>query len=536
MKKILLLTCLNTIFNFCYSQYAQTDWVNIYNYQQDSRGYDIIKTIDDHLVVTGTFTDSLVFSTGNPRIMLTSQGGKDAFIVKLDTTGLVKWAIAVGGKMDDNAASITSDSSGNIYAIGAFKDTVDFDPGPGSTSKYSSGGEDIFVLKLNAGGDFRWVKTIGAGRFDFGTSIEIDNASHILITGNFTDTVDFDPDSGVYYLYSSFNQNNPPLFVAKLDSNGTLIWAQRIYGEPYDITPDQNNSIYVAGKFSGSVDFDPSNKNNSLSANSIFDWFIFKWDNNGKYKWAKKSTASGGSGFAEDITIDPAGNVLVTGLHRGSGSIVKYDKSGNVLSVKNNSGASYGYSVMSDNHGNIYNSGWFRGTMKLGNSTPIVNQGYRDGYILKYDSSWNNLYLYHIPGTDLSYPKAITVINNSVYITGYYSDSADFNYNTSASSMIGGGSALFIFKISDGKITWLPDNPSSNHYNNLYPNPSSGHITLDFGDQIASLVDIYNIQGKLITSLSNVKTQHLTLNVPAGLYLINAHFNNEIRQFKMIVE
>ena len=66
---------------------------------------------------------------------------------------------APGG--NDYGKSIVLDASGNTFTIGYFSGTVDFDAGAGITELTSAGLSDIFILKLNASGDFVWAKNIG---------------------------------------------------------------------------------------------------------------------------------------------------------------------------------------------------------------------------------------------------------------------------------------------------------------------------------------------------------------------------------------
>ena len=48
-----------------------------------------------------------------------------------------------------------------MYVTGSFQDTADFDPGPATFNLITNGGTDIFIQKLDAGGNFLWAKSIG---------------------------------------------------------------------------------------------------------------------------------------------------------------------------------------------------------------------------------------------------------------------------------------------------------------------------------------------------------------------------------------
>jgi hypothetical protein len=58
----------------------------------------------------------------------------------------------------------------------------------------SAGLGDIFALKLGSDGNFVWGTTIGGTGWDVGRGIAVDNASTVYLAGSYRGTVDFDPD------------------------------------------------------------------------------------------------------------------------------------------------------------------------------------------------------------------------------------------------------------------------------------------------------------------------------------------------------
>src|SRR5674476_1418906 len=116
------------------------------------------------------------------------------------------WAKNMGGASDDYVNSIAVDASGNVYTTGYFLGTVDFDPGAGTYNLTSAGGYDIFIIKLDASGNFVWAKNMGASSgasSDQGFSIAVDASGNVYTTGLFTGTADFDPGAGTYNLTSA---------------------------------------------------------------------------------------------------------------------------------------------------------------------------------------------------------------------------------------------------------------------------------------------------------------------------------------------
>ena len=113
------------------------------------------------------------------------------------------WVKSFGDGGVDIGNSITVDGSGNVYTTGTFEGTVDFDPGAGTYNLSSNGSRDIFVQKMDASGNLLWAKSFGGTGIDSGNSITIDGSGNVYTTGQFQNTVDFDPAAGAYNLSSN---------------------------------------------------------------------------------------------------------------------------------------------------------------------------------------------------------------------------------------------------------------------------------------------------------------------------------------------
>jgi len=59
--------------------------------------------------------------------------------------------------------SITTDASGNVYALGYFDGTVDFNPGVGVFTLTAAGTSDIFITKLDVTGNFFGITDFNPG-------------------------------------------------------------------------------------------------------------------------------------------------------------------------------------------------------------------------------------------------------------------------------------------------------------------------------------------------------------------------------------
>lgn len=60
--------------------------------------------------------------------------------------------------MADKGNAVKVDGSGNVYSIGTFSGTCDFDPSAATFTLTSSGNQDVFISKLDVSGNFVFAK------------------------------------------------------------------------------------------------------------------------------------------------------------------------------------------------------------------------------------------------------------------------------------------------------------------------------------------------------------------------------------------
>ena len=146
-----------------------------------------IKVTQNGIFLTGAFTGTADFNPGTNVNNLTVNGSGwwDAFLLKLDLNGNYIWAQRYGGTIIDCGRNIAFDSNNNIYLIGYFSGTADFDVSSATNSLSPNGGADVFILKLDANGNFIWVKKIGGSTDDDFASIEIDSQNNIYVSDSF---------------------------------------------------------------------------------------------------------------------------------------------------------------------------------------------------------------------------------------------------------------------------------------------------------------------------------------------------------------
>ncbi len=290
----------------------------------DADSYSSVTDSFGNIWFTGSYKGALDFDPGPGNFTLTSSPGSfsDAYVCKLDAAGNFVWAGSMGASEQDLGLGISTDKLDNMYVTGFFRATVDFDPGPAVFNLVSNGLDDMFILKLNATGNFLWAKSIGGTGADYMYKAVTDDAGNIYTTGFFRGTVDFDPGPGVFNLSSA---GSDAIFVLKFDAAANFAWAKNMGGPGFnnwgmDIDLDKLNNVYTTGFFLGPADFDPGPGTFILNSTSL-DIFISKLNNNGNFVWAKSAgAASIDQGYA--ITVDRSLNIYTTGQF---GSTVDFD-------------------------------------------------------------------------------------------------------------------------------------------------------------------------------------------------------------------
>ena len=226
-----------------------------------AQDFGICLTLDTpgNVLISGYFQGTGDFDPSAATYTLSSVGGRDIFISKLNSSGNFVWAKQIGGAGDQTANGIVTDASGNVYTTGSFASSADFDPAAGVFSMNSAGADDIFISKLNQSGLFSYAKRMGSFAFDHGGGITLDASGNVLTTGKFYDTVDFDPGIGTNTIVAL----NTDIFISKLDANLNFISAKSVgstngNSQGNAIVTDATSNIYTTGYFSDITDFDPN--------------------------------------------------------------------------------------------------------------------------------------------------------------------------------------------------------------------------------------------------------------------------------------
>lgn len=547
--------------NFLFSQNVNYEWAKSIGDSGFEEGTSVTYDAAGNVYTTGRFYDTVDFNPGSGTNNLSSNGSSDIFISKLDASGNFVWAKKIGGIGADKANSIHIDALGNIYITGFFSSTVDFDPGIGTSNLTSTGSTDIFILKLNASGNFVWAKKMGGSGADEAFDITLDNRGNIYSTGRFSSTVDFDPGTSTSNLVSNGLYD---IFILKLTPSGNYDWAKSIGGttveEAYGISVDTAGNVFTTGRFEGTKDFDPGIGITNLVSNGNRDAFILKLTTSGNFLWAKQIGGIS-QDVGTDIIVDKVGDVFISGYFNftvdfdpGSGIsnltsngitdafILKLSASGNFVWAKSMGGTNIdgAYSISLDDDGNVYTIGIFYGTGDFDPNTGTSNLtavGTRsDVFISKLDDSGNYVWAGRIGGIGDDMANSITTDNaGNIYSTGSYSDSVDFDpgIGTNILNSNNGSSDLYILKLSCQPVLGLQTKSVKNHIV-LYPNPATSHVTISNLDKEIVTITITDVTGKIIKSFTpNTSVIELSM-FPPGVYFVKIQQGKEFVTKKII--
>ncbi len=434
-----------------------------------------------NIYLTGSFDGTEDFNPGSSVYNLTSAGGSDIFILKLNSSGNFIWAKSIGGTGSDGGTSIAINSS-NIFITGDFNDTVDFDSGIGISNLTSAGDFDIFVCKLDLSGNFIWAKSMGGAFTDYGISIALESSGNIYIAGDFQGTSDFDPDTTTVFGLTSSGSYD--FFISKLNSSGNFLWTKQIGGLNADVVSaiavDASGNVHATGSFNGTVDFDPnSGVFNLTSIAASDDIFISKLSSSGNFLWGRSIGSSD----------NDAGTCIIV-----------------------------------DAGGKVYTGGFFSGTADFdpgGGISNLTSAGNWDFFISKLNSSGNYYWAKATGGAhgDIVRDMAISTSGNMYVIGdfGSFSMPVGSTILTNASSFV---TTPDVFIAKTSVVTGVENLEKINDVS-FSPNPTTSFCTVTAPTFTNSILTFYDLTGRALLQQSfNIQLALNLANFPAGIYFI----------------
>ncbi len=274
----------------------------------------------------GTNTD---FDPGAGTSLLTSAGGTDVYVLKLNTLGNFQWVYQGGGSLPEEGHGLAIDGSGNVYVAG---DTWggDFDNTAGTTTLGGNGNKDAFLVQLNSSGTFQWGVDFGGTGRDEVNALELESSGDIFVGGIFSNTVDFDPSGAVA------NRTSNGLldaFLVQLNSSGgyqeVITWGGTANDGLNDFAFTSSGSVVATSYFDGTIDIDPyAGTTNATAGSSNTDQLVQHLDiQSDALLWSKQIDITGAGIFGVDI--DNNDRIYHSGFYSLFGVTEIYSVAGN---------------------------------------------------------------------------------------------------------------------------------------------------------------------------------------------------------------
>jgi len=375
----------------------------------------------------------------------------------------------MAGTSNERGNGVIADASGNVYTVGTFAGTVDFDPGP-SISSFTATTEDAFVSKFDIDGNFLWAKQLISNDYAHGVSIALDVNSNIYITGSFSGSADFDPGIGSYNLPAIGRQD---IFIVKFNSDGNLLWVKQ-FGEALSFSTGNSIAVDASG--------------NALVTGVIANTYsyIAKCDTHGNVKWEKRIGHSSSLCTSTSIVTDPAGNVYTTGYFstnsitnpvdfdpgpgiynlspdgNADAFVSKLNADGDFVMARQIGGVNLeqAFAIGFDVTGNILITGYFNGKCDFDPGPDVYNMsayGDEDIFITKLDLAGNFVWAKQIGGPLSEFGISIvTDVDGNIYLAGYFYGATDFDPGPAVYNIATKGSSdIFVTKLDgDGNFRW----------------------------------------------------------------------------------
>jgi hypothetical protein len=197
-----------------------------------------------NILITGTAYGTVNFGG----VSLTTLGGGDVFVAKLDSSGNHLWSKRFGDATNQVGSGIATDAAGDVYLSGYFLGTMNF----GGANLSTLGGADTYLAKLDPSGNHLWSMRGGGLSNQSAVNVAVDPFGNVSIIGVLT-------GSGSFGGGTLTSAGGTDILVAKYDPSGNHLWSKS-FGDPgtqgvKGLTTDSAGSLLLTGILTGAVDF-----------------------------------------------------------------------------------------------------------------------------------------------------------------------------------------------------------------------------------------------------------------------------------------
>lgn len=447
---------------FLYGNLQSQNFIAAYGGNNFDEAMAVDQDANGHIYTAGYFSGEITIG----QTEVSSTGLSDVFIVKTsgDPPYSLEWVFTGGGPGPDRGLDIAVAPDGSSCVTGFFSGIANFGA---TTLTATNNSQDLFVLKLSPEGDVEWARSFGSELGDSGFGIDFDSNNHVIVTGQFQGTIDFDGTEFTSAQQFDEAEFSFDTFILKLDNSGSVVWAKHGQNnhesKGWSVKTDNQNNVFVSGQFSDTLLFDNLHPNEVFSAG-----FVVKFDSEGNEQWFRRISSSQTNAY--DLTVSSAGDVLVTGDNLGGIAVtgdgasqffdvdydfniyvVKFSNEGNLQWLTTNGSFSSVSSraIALDENDEPYITGTFRCRFEeysLEYGTGIFySAGWRDIFITKFNDSGERQWSRHISSTQEAKSYGITVkdVDNPI-VCGSFENRLVVTNHPSTFTNLGGNSVFSI--------------------------------------------------------------------------------------------
>ncbi len=293
---------------------------------------------------------------------------------------------------------IATDDQGNTYVTGDFAGSgVDFDPSSAQNPLASAGGTDIFVSKFDSAGSLVWNVVIGGTGDDVGLGVAVSSNGSVYVAGFFSATVDFDSGAGTQSRSSAGGKDG---FVLRLNSSTGNFFQVHTFGSTGE---DQVNSVDAF-------------QSTQVAAAGFFNGTV---DFNPSATVTSLSSAGGDDIFLMEMTasLDLSNVIRIGSTGADRATAVKYTPIRDILLT-----------------------GSFSGTANFNPRSAAVNQsssGLTDAFVARYDTAMFLKWATKAGGTQNDTGTGIgTDVNGKIVAVGNFDGTADFDPSSATKELV----------------------------------------------------------------------------------------------------
>ncbi len=268
-------------------------------------------------VYVASWTNSGNYPVAGPAYDPAINGNYDVAVTKIKPNGkTLVYSTFIGGAGFDFASDIVV-KGGNAIVVGD-TDSADFPVTGGAVQGANAGGADGFVLELNASGSALVASTyVGGSGYDTLRSVALDPATNRVAVTGWTNSPNYPTTPGAFQTTWPGGLPSSALATVLQPNLGSFHFSSYLHGtaqEQYGagVTVDNLGRVVVVGR-TNSTTFPTTVGAYQTAIKGEGDAFVTMFDaSGGSLVW---STLYGGlwTDGAEDVLIDPAGNVCFVG-------------------------------------------------------------------------------------------------------------------------------------------------------------------------------------------------------------------------------